>query len=247
MLTQRIKINNVKSDNAGIKFDKIAVENIIDKAKKGKQKNLNEFDAKKVMSAYGLPIAKGEVIDSIQGAVTAANKIGFPVVMKILSDDILHKIDVGGVELNINTEEDVKKAYSRITSIVKSNSQVYIEKQVSGRYELLLGYKYDEIFGPVIAFGTGGTAVEVYKDAKIALLPINKNEINYLTSGTKIYKLLKGFRNLPAVNLNELQELIYRFSCLVLDFHDYIAEIDINPLLADEKGYTILDAKIVLK
>jgi len=246
MLTQKIKVNNAKLDYSGMGFNKTVVDSIMANAKNAKQKNLNEFDAKKVMSAYGLLIAKGEVANNIQDAISVANKIGFPVVMKILSDNILHKIDVGGVELNIKTEEDVKRAYSEITSAAKSN-RIYIEKQISGRYELLLGYKYDEIFGPVIVFGTGGTTVEIYKDAKIGLLPLNKNEINNLISGTKIYKLLKGFRNLPAVNLNELQELIYKFSCLVLDYQDKIAEIDINPLLADEKGYTILDAKIVLK
>lgn len=247
VLTQKIKVSNVKPEIANTKFDNFAVAEIITKAKGAKQKNLNEFDAKQVMSAYGLPTAKGEVANNIQEAVAIANKIGFPVVMKILSDTILHKIDVGGVELNIKSEEDIKKAYNKITAVAKGGNKIYIEKQISGRYELLLGYKYDEIFGPVIAFGTGGTAVEIYKDAKIALLPINQNEIKELVSATKIYKLLKGFRNLPAVDLLKLQEMIYNFSCLALEFQDKITEIDINPLLADEKGFTILDAKIVLK
>lgn len=246
MLTQKVKVSNIKNECVDVKFDQRAVTEIISQAVRAKQKNLNELDAKKVMLAYGLPTAQGGVADNLQEALSIARKVKFPIVMKILSDSILHKIDVGGVELNIQSEADTKRAYDRIIKVSKA-SQVYVEKEISGRYELFLGYKYDEIFGPVIAFGTGGTAVEIYKDAEIALLPLSKNEINSLISKTKIYKLLKGFRNLPAVNLSELQELIYRFSCLALDWQDKIVEMDINPLLADEKGFTILDAKIVLK
>jgi len=246
ILAQKVKISSIKNECANVKFGQQAMAEIISKATKAKQKNLNELDAKKVMLAYGLPTAQGGIAGNLQEALSIAGKVKFPIVMKILSDSILHKVDVGGVELNIQNEADVKKAYDRITKVSKVD-RVYIEKEISGRYELFLGYKYDEIFGPVIAFGTGGTAVEVYKDAKIALLPLSKNEINSLISETKIYKLLKGFRNLPAVNLSELQELIYRFSCLALDWQDKIVEMDINPLLADEKGFTILDAKIVLK
>jgi len=246
MLTQKIKVNAVKSGFFGVKFNKGAVDSIIINAKNARQKNLNEFDAKKIVAAYGLPIANGEVISNIQCVASQANKIGYPLVMKILSDKVLHKIDVGGVELNINSEDEAKKAYAKITRSAK-NQPVYIEKQITGKYELLLGYKHYEIFGLVLAFGTGGTAVEVYKDIKIALLPASKSEISNLISGTKVYKLLKGFRNLPAADLVKLQDLIYKFSCLALDYQDKIAEIDINPLVADEKKFTILDAKIVLK
>lgn len=246
ILTQKIKVDSAKSDYLATKFNRSLVDNIITNAKSTKQKNLNELDSKKVMAAYGLPIAKGNVANNSQEAAANANKIGLPVVMKVFSDNILHKIDVGGIELDIKSEEDAKKSYDRITKAT-GERRVYVEKKMVGRYELLLGYKYDAIFGPVIAFGTGGTAVEVYKDAKISLLPVNKNEIDKLVSGTKIYKLLKGFRNLPGVDLAKLQNLIYNFSYLVMDYQDKIAEMDINPLLADEKGFTILDAKIVLK
>lgn len=246
ILTQEYNSRKKGKQSPEFIIDKSANEKILKEAKTSGAINLNEYEAKQFLANYSLPVAKGRQVKTIDEAINFSKELSFPVVMKILSNKILHKVDKGGVELNISSEEKVKSIFSKLISITGENS-VYMEKQITGRYEILLGCKNDEMFGPVIVFGTGGTAVEIYRDIKMDLTPLDKEDIDGLIKKTKIYKLLRGYRNLPPVNIEKLNEIIYRFSKLADDFKDIIKEIDINPLMADENGFTILDAKIILK
>jgi acetyltransferase len=212
---------------------------------------MTEFESKKFLSNYGIPVAKNDIAKSPADAAIIAEKIGFPVAMKILSPDILHKTDVGGVRININNKEEAEKAYSDILSTVKKHNAkadihgIFIEDMASRRYELLIGCKKDPIFGPTIVFGMGGVAVEVFKDINIGLPPLNMALSMRLIEETKIFRLLKGYRGIAGVDLSSIQFLLYKFAYLVSDFPE-IKEIDINPFAVDEKGGIVLDAKVIL-
>ncbi len=212
---------------------------------------LTEPEAKEFLSNYDIAVPRGDVAHDCDNAVDIARKIGFPVVMKIVSPDVVHKIDVGGVALGVFSPDDVKTAYKRIIDAVKQRvpyaqiEGVYIEEMVSKRYELLIGCKKDPIFGPAIVFGMGGIAVEVFKDTNIGLPPLNMTLAARIIEGTKIFKLLSGYRGVAGVDVTSVQYLLYKFAYLVMDFPE-IAELDINPFAVDEKGQIVLDAKVIL-
>ncbi len=230
---------------------KAEASTLIENAIKRSRYQLNEDESKQLLSYYDLPVNPGKVVNSPEDAVSYAEKIGYPVVLKIASFDILHKTDVGGVVLNIKDSEEVVKIYNQILSKVKSMKPearidgILVEKMVKPKLELFLGAKKDDLFGPVILFGSGGIGVEVFKDYSIALPPLNMALARRLIEKTKVYKLLEGYRNLPAVDLEDLQYQIYKFSYLLMDFPQ-IKEIDINPFSIDHQGGIVLDAKVVL-
>jgi acetyltransferase len=212
---------------------------------------LTEIEAKEMIANYGIPVAKNGVANSATEAGEIAEKTGFPVVMKILSSDILHKTDIGGVKLNIHSKTEAEKAYKEIMAGVKKGAPkakidgVFIEVMTKKRYELLIGCKKDEIFGPAIVFGMGGVAVEVFRDTAVGLPPLNMSLALKMIQETKIYKLLEGYRGMPGVDIEAIQFLLYKFAYLVSDFPE-IKELDINPFAVDEKGGVVLDAKVIL-
>ncbi len=216
-----------------------------------KRDSLTEAEAKTLLSNYDIPIVANGTAHSPKEAGVIAEKLGFPVVMKILSPDIIHKTDVGGVVLGIDSPQAAEKAYTKIIASARKHEPdadihgVFIEPMVSKRYELLIGCKKDPIFGPAIVFGMGGVAVEVFKDTKIGLPPLNMALSLKMIKDTKIYKLLKGFRGMPGVDIASIQFLLYKFAYLVADFPE-IKEIDINPFAVDEFGGIVLDAKVLL-
>jgi acetyltransferase len=224
---------------------------IIDSAFKKKRFTLGDVEAKEILASYDIPVSSHKVAKSSLEAVKFSEKIGYPVVMKIVSPDILHKTELNAVRLNVLSKKDVESAYREIVSSVKKNAPkaeingVMIEKMVSRKYELLIGCKRDEIFGPVIVFGMGGVAVNVFRDTKIGLPPLNMDLAESLIDDTKISKLLRGYRNMPGVDIDFLKEVLYKFSYLIMNFPE-ILEIDINPFSIDEHGGEALDAKIVL-
>lgn len=233
------------------KPDTIANKELIATSLKNGRDALTESESKKLLANYQIPVAENRVAKSAKEASDAALEIGFPVAMKILSPDILHKTDVGGVKLDVKTREEAKKAFNDLINSARKQFAgadihgVFIEPMISKRYELLIGCKKDGIFGPAIVFGMGGVAVEVYKDTKVGLPPLNMALSMRLIRGTKIYKLLKGYRNMPGVDIQAIQFLLYKFAYLVADFPE-IKEIDINPFGVDEYGGIVLDAKVVL-
>lgn len=224
---------------------------IISIANKEGRDALSEAEAKELLKNYDIPVVDYAIAASAKQAEIKALKIGFPVVMKILSPDIIHKTDIGGVKLNINSGSDANRAYKDIISAVKRHEPradikgVLIEQQVNKKYELLIGCKKDPLFGPVIVFGMGGVAVEIFKDTKVGLPPLNMALSLKMIKETKIYKLLKGYRNMPGVDIQSIQFLLYKFAYLVADF-PVIKELDINPFAIDEHNGIVLDAKVIL-
>jgi acetyltransferase len=224
---------------------------IIAKAVKEGRDALTEAEAKQMLANYDIPVVGNAIAQSAGEAELKAEKIGFPVAMKILSPDIIHKTDIGGVKLNVSSKSEANKAFRDIIASVRKHEPqaivdgIFIEGMVKKKYELLIGCKKDPIFGPSIVFGMGGVAVEVFNDTKVALPPLNMALSLRLIKATKIYKLLRGYRNMPGIDLQAVQFLLYKFSYLLADFPE-IKEMDINPFAVDEYGGIVLDAKIIL-
>ncbi len=227
-------------------------ETLIQSVRKDGRTILTEFESKKLLAAYGIPTVETLVAKSEAEAISLAKKIGFPVVLKLFSETITHKTDVGGVQLNLRNEDAVRAAWNNIADAVKSKVGpehflgVTVQPMIRLEgYELIIGSSIDPQFGPVLLFGTGGQLVEVFKDRALALPPLNTTLARRMIEQTKIYTALKGVRGRPPVKLDELEGLLVRFSQLVVE-QKWIAEIDINPLVASPERLIALDARVVL-
>ena len=213
---------------------------------------LTEYESKRVLTAYGIPTTQTELARTADEAIAAADKLGYPVVAKLLSRTITHKTDVGGVILNLDSAEAVRAAFGRIRDAVTAAvgaghfEGVTVQPMIdSSGYELIVGSSPDSQFGPIILFGLGGQLVEVFRDRALALPPLNTTLARRLIDDTKIAAALRGVRGRPPVDLDELAALLVRFSELIVE-QPRIAEIDINPLLASPERIIALDARIVL-
>ncbi len=231
---------------------RIHVEQIIQNVREQGRVLLTELESKQLLSLYGIPTVETRAAASEDEAVALASELGFPVVLKVLSKTISHKTDVGGVQLNLQDEAAVRSAYRAIQSSVAEKadpsqfSGVSVQPMVKlDGYELILGSSMDPQFGPVILFGSGGQLVEVYRDHALALPPLNTTLAQRMMEQTRVFTALKGVRGRKPVNLAALEQLLVRFSQLVLE-QRWIAEIDINPLLASPERILALDARIVL-
>jgi len=228
------------------------VEQIINNARNRGRVLLTELESKQLLSLYGIPTVETRVASTEDEAAKIASDLGFPVVLKVFSETITHKTDVGGVKLNLQGEAAVRSAYRAIESSVAEKagldqfSGVTVQPMVKlDGYELILGSSVDQQFGPVVLFGSGGQLVEVYRDRALALPPLNTTLAQRMMEQTKIFTALKGVRGRKPVNMPALEHLLVRFSQLVLE-QRCIAEIDINPLLASPERLLALDARIVL-
>ncbi|MGP0073145.1 MAG: bifunctional acetate--CoA ligase family protein/GNAT family N-acetyltransferase [Bryobacteraceae bacterium] len=213
---------------------------------------LTEAESKSLLSAYGIPTVPTEIATNADQAVQAAARVGYPVVLKLHSETITHKTDVGGVRLNLPDENAVRAAYEAIADSVREIASqsdflgVTVQPMIRAEgYELILGSSIDSQFGPVILFGGGGQLVEVYKDRAVGLPPLNTTLARRVMERTKILTALKGVRGRKPVDLAALEQLIVRFSYLIIE-QGWIKEIDINPLLASPDGLLALDARVVL-
>ena len=234
------------------KPDRIRARAIIDNAIKNGLKILTEPEAKTVLSAYEIPSVDTRIAGTIDEAVNHAEQLGFPVALKILSPDISHKSDVGGVLLNIDSTQVLRAAAEGLLVRVRKHRpdskitgftvQKMIHKPKDG-YELIIGVATDTVFGPVMLFGQGGAAVEIVKDTAVALPPLNMKLARDLLSRTRIYRVLSGYRDIPSADIEAIQLTLVKLSQLIID-HPEIIELDINPLLADKKGVLALDARI---
>ena len=212
---------------------------------------MTEPEAKAVLVAYGIPTVETHVAEDPESAALHAMEIGYPVVIKILSEDISHKSDVGGVALNLKTPEAVRQAAENMLALIAEKRpsaqvqgfSVQAMARRPGAHELIIGVFNDVIFGPVILFGQGGTEVEVVKDSAMALPPLNMNLARDMIGRTRISKLLAGYRNRQAVDMNKLCLTLLKVSQMVIDIPE-ILELDINPLWSDENGVLALDARI---
>jgi acetyltransferase len=213
---------------------------------------LNEEESKDFLMTYGIPVAMAKFADNPETAVSIAEQIGYPVVIKIASNDISHKSDVGGVIMGIDSSAELKEAYEKLMQKVKKAAPeatilgVVVEKMATDvDYELILGAKKDRDFGSVILFGMGGTMAEFIKDFSIGLPPLNRTLAKMLMQDTKVFKMLQGFRGKSAADFEALEAILVNFSNLIIDFPE-IAEIDINPLAISHGKATALDARIII-
>lgn len=225
---------------------------IIQNVRKQGRTILTEFESKQLLSAYGIPTVDTRIAETEAKAVKLAEEIGYPVVLKLYSETITHKTDVGGVQLNLRNAAAVRKAYDAIaTAVAKKAGKehflgVTVQPMVNlSGYEIIIGSSLDPQFGPVLLFGSGGQLVEVYKDRSLGLPPLNATLARRMMEQTKIYEALKGVRGRAPVNLAALEQLMVRFSHLVVE-QPWISEIDINPLLASSERLIALDARVVI-
>jgi acetyltransferase len=213
---------------------------------------LTENEAERILKYYNFPVVKTAVANNVDEAIALAQKMGFPVALKVVSPQIVHKSDVGGVILNVNSPSMVREAFEMIVQRVVAHcpnakiAGVTVQPMVEKKgVEIIIGGKTDPIFGPVILFGLGGVGVELFKDYSVGLPPLNTTLIRRMMEETKVYQLLKGYRNSPAVNLKRLDETVLLFSQLMIDFPQ-IKEIDINPLIINENEAFIINSRIVI-
>ena len=235
------------------KVDKLKAKKIFDKVKKEKRPNLLEEEGQEVLKAYGLPLPKSALAKTEADAIKIAKQIGYPVVMKIASPQIIHKSDAGGVKVNLTNDSEIKEAFKTIIANAKKYNKnaeikgVLIVEMVKGGKELIIGSKLESGFGPVIMLGMGGIYVEVLKDVTFKLAPVTDKEADDMIASIKTQKLLQGVRGEKPSDIAKLSECLQRLSQLVTDFKE-IKELDMNPVLVMEKGKgcKILDVRIGL-
>jgi acetyltransferase len=213
---------------------------------------LTEFESKQLLAAHGIPTVETHIATTEAEAIRQATHMGYPVVLKLYSETITHKTDVGGVQLNLRNPSSVRRAWRAIQSAVeeKAGQEHFLGVTVQPMikldgYELIIGSSIDPQFGPVLLFGTGGQLVEVFKDRALGLPPLNGTLARRMMENTRIYTALKGVRGRASVDLQALEQLLVRFSELVVS-QPWIKEIDINPLIAAPKRLLALDARVLL-
>ena len=241
------------ADDDGDRENRSAARRIITEVRESGRTILTESESKQLLQAYGMPVVETRLASTEDEAVAAADAIGYPVVLKLNSATITHKTDVGGVRLNLADETAVRDAFRAIQKSItrKAGSEhfggVSVQPMISSKdgYELIIGSSIDPQFGPVLLFGTGGQLVEVFQDSALSLPPLNSTLARRMMEQTKIFKALKGVRGRKPVDLAELEQLLVRFSQLVVE-QPLIKEIDINPLLATPDRLVALDARVVL-
>ena len=215
---------------------------------------LSAPEAMQVLAAYGIPIVETRLVEDVEEAVLTTRELGFPVTLKVVSPDLVHKSDVGGVALDLESAESVRSAAQAITARVRGfNEQARIDgfilqKMVrrTGTHELYAGVFTDQVFGPVIMFGQGGTAVEVISDRAVGLPPLNMALARWIIRLTRISKVLEGYREQSGVDMDAVRLTLMQISQMVIDLPE-IVELDVNPLLADAQGVLVLDARMVIQ
>ncbi|MCK4537287.1 MAG: acetate--CoA ligase family protein [Candidatus Krumholzibacteria bacterium] len=203
-----------------------------------------EPDAKKILSLAGLDVPEYIHATSVGEAEAFASKTGYPLVAKVVSPDILHKSDVGGVAVGISSDEQLREVFDGFSKM-KGFAGAVIEEMLSG-VELIVGAKNDSQFGPVIILGIGGIGVEIYKDTTIRMAPIKKEHVPSMVADIKARKLLEGFRGSEPVNMECLSSMVVGFSNLVMDLAPFVESIDLNPVMCSGSRCVIADARMIL-
>jgi acetyltransferase len=221
--------------------NRIRVERILKRHHRLKQLQLGEASAKKILKAYHFNVPMGDKAENADHAVEIAEKIGYPVAMKIISPDIVHKSDMGGVKLNLSSPEELRDAFDLMMMRIREKMPdadlegVYVEKMCNKGREVILGMTRDPQFGPMLMFGLGGIFVEVMKDVTFHIAPITSEEAMQMLEGTRSFELLKGARGQASVDISAIAESLQRISQLVTDFPQ-ILEMDINPFMVGKIG-----------
>jgi len=230
-------------------IDKLKIQNIIDSSK-GNPKVITEESSKEILTEYGIKVPQYALVTSADEAAQKSRELGFPLVAKIVSPDILHKTDVDGVKVGLNSEEDVKKTFEDMFYRLKEKYDVkgvLLEKMVPSGVELIIGLQNDSQFGPSIMVGLGGIYTELFKDVSFRVLPITKNDGLKMLENLKGKDILKGFRGSKPINLDMLSEAIVNIGTLGVDLAGKYESIDFNPVVVYPDGYFVVDAKIILK
>lgn len=203
-----------------------------------------EPDAKRLLSMAGLDVPRFKWVKASREAVTSASEIGYPLVAKVVSPNVLHKSDAGGVEVGITDEKRLTEVFKRFKKM-EGFEGILIEETLTGT-ELIIGSKVDEQFGPVILLGIGGVAVEVYKDTAIRMAPLSPADVQPMVSSLEAHSLIEGFRGSEAVNMELLTSTMMKFSELVMDLGEGIESIDLNPVMCSSRRCTVADIRILL-
>jgi len=238
--------------NIGQEVNKLHLRRIIESAMKEGRSILTEVESKEFLKAYGISVTETYIAKSPKEAAILASKIGFPVVMKILSPDITHKTDFGGVILNIHGEQQAEWSFRKIEENIKQrspNARIYgvtVQPMISDGYELMIGAKKDPQFGAFIIFGVGGINTEIFRDFKVGFPPLNQTLARRMIEQTNIYRILReGFRGMPPANIRLIEETLVKFSQIIVDFPQ-IKEFDVNPLIVTDNNVKAVDARIII-
>jgi acyl-CoA synthetase (NDP forming) len=229
----------------------MSITSVIDKAKAERRTLLSEVESKEILEEAGIPTARARLATTAQEAVAAAKETGFPAVLKVVSPEIAHKSDVGGVKLNLEMPEQVAAAFKEITAAAKKAQPsariegVSVQKMARPGIEVIIGMSQDPQFGPVLMFGLGGVLVEVLKDVSFRLVPLEPRDAQQMVREIKGFPLLEGYRGQEPADVEALERLLLRLSEFV-EKHPEISELDLNPVFAYKDGALAVDARIVL-
>jgi len=227
-------------------------QSIIEKAKNASRTLLNEIESKVLLSEAGIPVVETKLATSKQEAIAISKKLGFPVALKIVSPEITHKSDVGGVKLDLKASKQVEAAYEEILSAVKQKyphaviDGVSVQKMARPGTEVIVGMTKDAQFGPVLMFGLGGILVELLKDVSFRIVPFEREDAREMIREIKGYPILEGFRGREPADVSILEEILLKISRFV-DDHPEIKELDLNPIFAYRDGAVTVDARIILE
>ncbi|MCK4308203.1 acetate--CoA ligase family protein, partial [candidate division WOR-3 bacterium] len=231
--------------------DKRKSARIIRNTKKDERIYLPEIESIEVLDAYEFPTLKSVLAKDVDECISAANKIGYPVAMKIVSPDIIHKFEVGGVLLKLKDDSEVKRAYLKMRNNVKKlrpNARIWgvnIQEMAKGGQEVILGAKRDSFFGPVTMFGLGGVYVETIKDISFGFIPLRPADALKIIKSIKTFKILSGIRGKPPYDISAIVDCLLRLSQLIME-NESISELDINPLIVYPEGCKVADVRIIL-
>lgn len=203
-----------------------------------------EPDAKRLLNLAGLPVPEYARVSSLDAAVEAAESIGYPVVAKVVSPRVLHKSELGGVIVGIDSAAKLEKVFQRFITIDEFAGMI-VEEMLTGK-ELIIGAKIDFQFGPVILLGIGGTAVEIYQDTSIRMAPLTQKDALSMINNLKAHQMLTGYRGSKGVNIEQLTDIVVKFSDLLMELNDMVASIDLNPVICSYKRCVVADARIML-
>jgi len=228
-----------------------AVSEIFRVAASEERKFLFEHEAKTLCALYGMPVTKISVAKTEEEAVEAAEETGYPIVLKIVSPQVLHKSDAGGVLVNIGDAEGIREGYNRILSNVKAHvpdaeiTGILVQEMAPNGTEVIIGSTRDPTFGPTIMFGLGGIFVEILKDVSFRLAPITRSDAEEMIREIKAYKILEGARGMPPADQQTIAEILLATSRMLMECPE-IRELDMNPVLVYEEGARIVDARVIL-
>ena len=225
---------------------------LLSEAYRQKRKFLLEPEAKTVCIEYGIPIAKFKLAKNEGEAVRFSEEVGYPVVLKIVSPDVIHKSEVGGVVVGLRDAKETRSAYRQILENIKKHKAsakvvgVLVQEMAPPSTEVIVGAIKDPQFGPALMFGLGGIFVEIMKDVTFRIAPLTEQEAHEMITEVKAYPLLKGYRNLPPADISAIEKILFNTSKLVME-NDQIKELDLNPVIVYAKGAKTVDARIILE